>query len=113
MMNNTYSLLFPPTSRYYNSETVTLETAGGKRIVFLKRRFLPSPDQLATTHEHQVTEGERLDTITARYYNDPLLFWRICDANTAMNPPELTSEVGRRLRITLPEGIPEIPNVVR
>ncbi len=113
MMNNTYSLLFPPTSRYYNSETATIETPEGKRIAYLKRRFLPSPDRLATIQEHQVTEGERLDTITALYYNDPLLFWRICDANTAMNPPELTARNGRRLRITLPEGIPEIPNVIR
>jgi hypothetical protein len=113
MTNNTYSVLFPPTSRYYNSETTTIETGEGKQIVFLKRRFLPSSDRLATIHEHQVTEGERLDTITALYFNDPLLFWRICDANTSMNPPELTAEIGRRLRITLPEGIPEIPNVVR
>jgi hypothetical protein len=60
--------------------------------------------------DHTDVEGERLDKITARYLNDPLQFWRICDANAAMNPPELTAEIGRRLRITLPEGIPEIPN---
>ena len=33
-------------------------------------------------------------------------FWRICDANRAMRPDELTETTGRRLRITLPEDIP-------
>ena len=60
-----------------------------------------------------MVEGDRLDNVTALYLNDPLQFWRICDANNAMNPPDLTREIGRRLRMTLPEGMPEIPNVVR
>jgi hypothetical protein len=56
--------------------------------------------------EHSVAEGERLDNITAQYLGDPEQFWRLCDANDAMRPEELTETVGRRLRITLPEGIP-------
>ena len=60
--------------------------------------------------EHVVTQGERLDNITAQYLDDPEQFWRVCDANRAMCPDELTEEVGRRLRITLPEGIPGTPN---
>jgi hypothetical protein len=32
-MNTTRSLLFPPTSRYHNIETATVETADGKEIV--------------------------------------------------------------------------------
>jgi hypothetical protein len=53
-----------------------------------------------------VTQGERLDNITARYLDDPQQFWRICDANRAMRPGDLTAGIGRRLRITLPEGVP-------
>jgi hypothetical protein len=112
-MNTTRSLLFPPTSRYHNIETATLETADGKEIVYLKRRFVPSPDRFTLLQEHAVVEGDRLDNITALYLDDPLQFWRICDANNAMNPPDLTTEIARRLRITLPEGVPEIPNAVR
>ena len=56
--------------------------------------------------EHVVGQGDRLDNITARYLGDPEQFWRVCDANRAMRPEELTEEIGRRLRITLPEGIP-------
>jgi len=97
---------FPPTSRYYTLETVTLETAGGKTIIYLKRRFVPAPDRFTLLQEHVVTQSERLDNITATYLGDPEQFWRVCDANGAMRPEELTETVGRRLRITLPEGIP-------
>ncbi|MFL5804527.1 MAG: hypothetical protein ACJ8CR_22625 [Roseiflexaceae bacterium] len=48
--------------------------------------------------------------LPAGYLDDPEQFWRICDANRAMRPDELTETVGRRLRITLPEGIPGMPN---
>jgi hypothetical protein len=102
--------LFPPTSRYYGIDTVTLETADGKIIIYLKRRFVPPPEQFALLREHIVTQGERLDNIAARYLGDPEQFWRICDANAAMRPDELTETVGRRLRITLPEGIPGMSN---
>jgi len=108
-MNN---LLFPPTSRYHNIEKTTCKTATGKGIAYLKRRFVPAPDRFILLQEHLVVEGDRLDNITALYLGDPLQFWRICDANNAMNPPDLTSEIGRRLRITMPEGVPEIPNAV-
>lgn len=100
------STLFPPTSRYHGVETSTLETPEGKKIIFLKRRFVPSPERFALLQEHVVTQGERLDNITAKYLGDPEQFWRVCDANGAMRPDELTGTIGRRLRITLPDGIP-------
>jgi hypothetical protein len=101
---------FSPMSRYSGIETATIETAEGKVIIFLRRRFLPPPERFALLQDHVVMQGERLDNITARYLGDPEQFWRVCDANGAMRPDELTETVGRRLRITLPEGIPGIPN---
>ena len=106
-MTNT---IFPPTSRYASIETATIEQPDGTIAVYLKRRFLPSPDALALLQEHVVAAGERLDHITALYLGDPEQFWRVCDANGAMRPDELTERIGRRLRITLPEGIPVTPN---
>ena len=100
---------FPPTSRYFGIETTTIKTASGEEV-YLRRRFLPSPDRFALLLEHTVVEDERLDNITAKYLNDPELFWQIADANAAMRPEELTETIGRRLRITLPEGIPGTPN---
>lgn len=99
---------FPVTSRYHRIETKTLETPDGKTIVYLCRRFAPSPDRFALLQEHTVVEGDRLDNIAAQYLGDPEQFWRICDANNAIRPEDLMAEVGRRLRITLPEGIPGV-----
>jgi hypothetical protein len=101
---------FPPTSRYYGIETATLKTSDGREEVYLRRRFLPSPDRFVLLQEHVVTDDERLDNITAKYMDDPEAFWRIADANAAMRPEELTETIGRRLRITLPEGIPGATN---
>lgn len=100
---------FPITSRYYTVETAEYETADGRTVVYLRRRFVPPPERFELLQEHVVTEGERLDNITAHYLGDPEQFWRLCDANRAVRPDELTEEIGRRLRITLPEGIPGAP----
>jgi hypothetical protein len=102
--------MFPINSRYYGITTVTLETQDGKQIVFLRRRFVPPPERFDLLTEHTVSEGERLDNITAVYLGDPEQFWRVCDANGVIRPEELTETVGRRIRITLPEGIPKTPN---
>jgi len=99
--------LFAPNSRYAGAETAEWTGVGGLPVLFVKRRFVPQPEVFATLQEHRVEENDRLDNIAARYFSDPELYWRLCDANGAMNPSELTSRTGRRLRITLPEGIPE------
>jgi hypothetical protein len=100
------TMFFPPTSRYYAIETATLETAGGRTFIYVRRRFVPSAEHLSVLQEHLLVEGDRLDNVTARYLGDPEQFWRVCDSNGAMRPDELTETVGRRLRITLPNGIP-------
>jgi len=101
---------FPPTSRYYGIATATFDLLDGRTVTYVTRRFVPSPDNFALLTTHVVTQTERLDNITAKYLNDPEQFWRLCDANRALRPEELTETVGRVLRITLPEGIPATPN---
>ena len=102
--------LFAPTSRYCDIDTATLENVEGRITIYLRRRFLPSPERFALLQEHVVTQGDRLDNVTAKYLGDPEQFWRVCDANGAMRPDELTETIGRRLQITLPEGVPGAPN---
>jgi nucleoid-associated protein YgaU len=96
--------LFAPTSRYYGLDTATI-VVGGRRVNYVLRRFVPPPERFVPLQEHTVVQGDRLDNITAQYLGDPTLFWRICDANRAMRPESLTATVGRKLRITLPDGI--------
>ncbi len=97
--------LFSANSRYYGVDTATLAKPQGKSIVYLLRRFLPPSDNFQVVQEHVVAQGERLANIAAQFLGDPELFWRLCDANDAMRPDELTETIGRRLRITLPQGI--------
>lgn len=101
---------FPPTSRYYGIETTSIKAADGRTLVYLRRRFLPPVENFALLQEHVVVDGERLDNIAAKYLDDPEAFWRIADANSAMRPDELTETIGRRIRITLPEGLPGVSN---
>jgi len=102
--------MFSINSRYYGTPTTTLETQDGRQIVYLRRRFVPPPENFSLLFEHVVTEGERLDNITAQNLGDPEQFWRVCDANGTIRPEELVETVGRRIRITLPEGIPGTSN---
>ena len=97
---------FSQTSRYYGIETASFEKENGETVVYLKRRFVPPADRFALLQEHTFTEGERLDNITHQYLGDPEQFWQLCDSNNAIDPDELTKTVGRKIKITLPEGIP-------
>lgn len=95
---------FPVNSRYHLIETAKWHSPDDREVIYLKRRFIPIPKESSPLIEHAVTQDERLDNITARYLGDPEQFWRLCDANNAMNPDELTTTIGRRLRIPVLEG---------
>jgi hypothetical protein len=107
--NGLKATLFPPASRYSGIETAILETPDGKTITYIRRRFCPLPERFALLREYLVAQGDRIDTIAANSLGDPEQFWRICDANAAMRPEGLI-ETGRRLRITLPEGVAGMQN---
>lgn len=94
--------MFEPTSRYYNLETTTLTAADGRVIAYKRRRFPPPGGQLRLLAEVTAADGDRLDSIAARTIGDPQQFWRICDAEDAMNPFDL-EEPGRTLRVPVPE----------
>lgn len=95
--------MFTHTSRYYTVETVIFSDAHGQKHAYKRRRFLPNPADMQILAEVTVTQGDRLDIITAKSLGDPEQFWRICDINSALNPAELTSEIGRKLNIPLPQ----------
>lgn len=96
--------MFEPNSRYYNLETATFTTIEGGEIAYKRRRFLPDGDYMPTLVEVSVSEGDRLDLITARTLGDPEGFWLVCDANNAMNPAALTEEPGTVLRVPIPQA---------
>ncbi len=97
-------MAFGPNSRYYDVETaeLTVIDANGQErtIAYKRRRIIPSYQDQPSMVEHRVSEGERLDNLTARYTGDPTLFWMICDANEVIHPGELET-VGRVVRIAM------------
>lgn len=95
--------MFEPSSRYAAIETTTLEQPDGRTVAYKRRRFLPRGSSMPLLIEVTVAQGDRLDLITATTLGDPEQFWRICDANDAMHPAELTAMPGRRLRVAVPQ----------
>jgi hypothetical protein len=69
----------------------------------ISRRFIADGRRLATALETVVGADDRLDQIAARHLGDPLLFWRICDANNALSPWELVATPGESLRVPVPD----------
>jgi hypothetical protein len=101
--------MFDSTSRYAGLPTAEFhlpEPDGeGRSVRYVRRRFVPHPDEGATLVEHLVTQGERLDHVTARHLGDPAQFWRVADANRALRPDALVEEPGVRVRVALPSGV--------
>jgi hypothetical protein len=99
---------FASSSRYASTPTATFVDANGHSISYLRRRFVPQAEEFVTLELHTVTQGERLDNIAAEYLGDSEQFWKLCDANDAIRPEELTESAGTIIRITLPQGMPGV-----
>ncbi len=96
--------MFDPTSRYANKELVSFNKENGTEVRYVKRRFCPRGEEQQLMVEVIIQDGDRLDLITSRTLGDPLQFWRVCDANNAMNPCDLLEpgRIGEPLRVTIP-----------
>jgi hypothetical protein len=95
--------MFDAGSRYAAVQTTTVRDVDGRVVAYVRRRFLPQGAGLPLLVEVEVAQGDRLDLITARTLGDPEAFWRICDANNALDPAALTAVPGRHLRVPLPQ----------
>jgi hypothetical protein len=93
-------------SRYRGLALLTFVDAQGREVIYVARRFIPPPEQLAEIAQVEVREGDRLDIIAGQQFADARSWWRLADANRALDPADLTERIGRRLRVTLPEGVP-------
>jgi len=100
-------MTYEPGSRYFGvptAELTVLDSDGQPRVIaYTRRRLIPDYADQPALAEHRVSEGERLDVITARYAGDPTRFWMLCDANTVLRPAELEA-VGRIIHIAMARG---------
>jgi hypothetical protein len=97
--------MFSLTSRYHGLPTATHRLPDGREVTYVLARPLPNPAALADLRAHTVRAGERLDQVAAAELGDPEQFWRLADAHRVLDPVELVTP-GRRLRVTLPAGLP-------
>jgi hypothetical protein len=83
----------PGRSRYDGAEIVAADVpdgAGGTRTVrYYRRRWPAAPSAQPPLARHRVGLDERLDLISNRYFGDPLAWWRVADANDALDPDAL------------------------
>lgn len=85
--------MFTRGSRYADVEDAKI-TVGTEVIHYKRIRFIPETKAYV---KHTVKDGERLDHIAFQYYQDSERFWRICDANRAVWPDDLTDGIGASL----------------
>jgi hypothetical protein len=94
--------MFEHTSRYHGIPTATFAD-GESQIIYKLRRFLPQGESLPLLVTVAVAGHDRLDLIAARTLGDAELFWRVGDANNAMNPFSLVAAPGTPLRVPIPQ----------
>jgi nucleoid-associated protein YgaU len=94
------------TSRYYGAQVESYSPSGGPTVMYLARRIIPQASTYPSTKTYVIVDGDRLDNLAGRFLGDPLLYWIICDANSATDPDELTAQAGQTLLIPVTSGVP-------
>jgi len=86
-------------------ETTVPGPDGPRPVRHLGRRTLPDPGGLRVLAWHRVAADDRLDLVAARHLGDPTAFWRIADANAALDPDALVGPdaEGDVLLVPVPE----------
>jgi hypothetical protein len=89
------------TSRYASSPVLVYRAGDGQTVKYLAPRILPFGWTVASAYTTavQLTEVNRLDRVATRTLRNPLLAWRICDANDAMDPFALCQQPGELLQL--------------
>jgi hypothetical protein len=95
-----------PSSRYYGAAVEFYTAPNGVQVAYLQRRILPQASIYTSLQTYAVSDGDRLDNLAYKFLGDPILYWMICDANSAVDPNLLTATPGYSIQIPLAAGIP-------
>lgn len=87
--------MFLETSRYYKVRRETSTAKDGRTVSVVALRRLPDTSGKIAA----VKEGDRLDILAKRLYDDATRFWHIADANTELEASELVNEAGSGLMV--------------
>ena len=70
-------------SRYAETPLVVYKHPQGEDYELRSLREIPDRDAVFAVTP---VSGDRLDLLSARFYRDPLLYWRIADASDHLDP---------------------------
>lgn len=76
------------TSRYASTALVTWTHPSGERYELRALREIPTRTSVFAATP---SATDRLDLLAARFYRDPLLFWRIADAADHLDPFDIVA----------------------
>ncbi len=99
-------MILQPGSRYQalSATPLTYTRSDGRTILYFPRRRLPPSGSMSLPTPVHAAPSERLDQVAARTLGDSEQFWRLCDANDAMNPFNLIDEAAGHLQLPSPYG---------
>jgi hypothetical protein len=92
-------------SRYRLVPQRTTTTPSGDTVAFVGRRIIPDLSAYTPLTRHRTVLNDRIDQVAAGGYGDPLLYWRITDANGDEDPLAACLPLGRLLIVPLPLGV--------
>ena len=96
---------FDAASRYRVVAIALLPQAAGEPPVpYVRRRFIPQLRDIPAAAQVGITSGDRPDLLAHRTLGEPLLYWRIADANAVTDPFQLTDTPGTRVVIPQAPG---------
>ncbi len=82
--------MFLPNSRYATLATEQTTTTDGRTVTSVVLRRLPA----TAGDPYVVKDNDRLDLLAEDRYGDATAFWRIADANTALQARDLVADTG-------------------
>ena len=103
--------MISPDSRYAQVGNLVYTREDGTEVVYKARRFCPQGEKLPLLETVTVSQSDRLDLVAARSLGQAQLFWRVADANNAIDPFALTARPGRTLRIPRPRTEGPVPEL--
>jgi hypothetical protein len=94
---------FDEASRYRRCAVAIWQPApDAPPVAYVRRRFIAQRRDIAIAAEVTIHAGDRPDKLAARTLGDPLLYWRVADANAVAQAADLTATVGARVLIPQP-----------
>jgi hypothetical protein len=94
---------FDENSRYRRSAIALLPRPGGEApLAYVRRRFIAQRRDIAIAAEVTIHAGDRPDKLAARTLGEPLLYWRVADANAVAQAADLTATPGARVLVPQP-----------